>query len=336
MFFLNGRSALRDIALGGCRSIPTLADSLLFQHRPSFESGCALGASFPARMLGVHLLCKKLKPEQPKTGTPRLKSQGLCPCGHTQQKTKPKDQDGKGDNLQYSRFTRRSKPVFLKNTGRLLALAPPRNPGAPLPDPTRLGISTKRWPIPVRSSNQRSSTPPADSLLCTRAALRLHVRMNTPQDLFVPKLKFMKEEFSHLFWVPFSPWLTMFSLGIAVITMGAIIALAFGRVTVRTVILLIPIVLVAGFSAIHGMSVLAGGRAARLAEVLDLPAAQIRIQPVTIQTHHFVSICSLNSTNQGQAIPAKSVMPSTDEVAPVATIYKKFRPERTTFDGVGS
>ena len=73
IFFLNGRSALRDIALGGCRSIPTLADSLSFQHRPSFESGSALGASFPTRMLGVHLLCKELKPKQPKTETPGLK-----------------------------------------------------------------------------------------------------------------------------------------------------------------------------------------------------------------------------------------------------------------------
>ena len=81
MFFLNGRSALRDIALGGCRSIPTLADSLLFQHRPSFESGCALGASFPARMLGVHLLCKKIKTKATQNGNPRLKSQGLCPFG---------------------------------------------------------------------------------------------------------------------------------------------------------------------------------------------------------------------------------------------------------------
>jgi hypothetical protein len=74
IFFLNGRSALRDIALGGCRSVSTLADSLLFQHRPSFESGSALGASFPARMLGEHLLCKELKPKQPKTETPGLKA----------------------------------------------------------------------------------------------------------------------------------------------------------------------------------------------------------------------------------------------------------------------
>ena len=81
IFFLNGRSALRGIALGGGRSIPTLADSLLFQHRPSFESGSALGASFPAQMLGVHLLCKELKPKQPENGNPRLKSQGLCPFG---------------------------------------------------------------------------------------------------------------------------------------------------------------------------------------------------------------------------------------------------------------
>jgi hypothetical protein len=82
IFFLNGRSAPGNIALGGCRSIPTLADSLLFQHRPSFESGSALGANFPTRMLGVHLLCKELNPKQPNTETPRLKSQGLCPFGH--------------------------------------------------------------------------------------------------------------------------------------------------------------------------------------------------------------------------------------------------------------
>ena len=78
IFFLNGRSALRALPWEECRSIPTLADSLLFQHRPSFESGSALGASFPARMLGVHLLCKELKPKQPKTETPGLKARACA------------------------------------------------------------------------------------------------------------------------------------------------------------------------------------------------------------------------------------------------------------------
>jgi hypothetical protein len=64
--------------MGRCRSIPTLADSLLFQHRPSFESGSALGASFPTRMLGVHLLCKELKPKQPKTEIPGLKARACA------------------------------------------------------------------------------------------------------------------------------------------------------------------------------------------------------------------------------------------------------------------
>ena len=79
IFLLNGRSALRGIALGGCRSILTLADSLLYQHRPSFKSGSALGASFPARMLGVQLVCKELKRKQPKTKTPGLKARA---CAH--------------------------------------------------------------------------------------------------------------------------------------------------------------------------------------------------------------------------------------------------------------
>jgi hypothetical protein len=139
----------------------------------------------------------------------------------------------------------------------------------------------------------------------------------------------MKEELTHLFWVPFSPWLTVFGLAIVGVIVGALIAFAFGKVTIRTVILLIPVVLVVGSLAIHAMNILAGGRAARLAAVLDLPDADIQIQPVTIQSQRFVSI-------KGQVGTGQQVMLSNDEVAPVATIYKKFHPERTVFNGLGS
>jgi len=57
IFFFNGRSALRDMPWKKRKAF-SFADSLFFQHRPSFESGSALGASFPARMLGVRLKYK--------------------------------------------------------------------------------------------------------------------------------------------------------------------------------------------------------------------------------------------------------------------------------------
>jgi hypothetical protein len=145
----------------------------------------------------------------------------------------------------------------------------------------------------------------------------------------------MKEELTHLFWVPFSPWLTVFGLAIVGVILGALIAFTFGKVTIRTVILLIPVVIVVGFFAIHAMNILAGGRAARLAAVLDLPDAEMQIQPVTIQSKRFVSISSYTA-DKGLVVPANKVMLSTDEVAPVATIYKKFHPERTAFNGLGS
>jgi hypothetical protein len=64
-------------------------------------------------------------------------------------------------------------------------------------------------------------------------------------------------------------------IGVMVVTL---IAFTFGKEYRKKIALLIPVVIVVGFFAIYAMGVLAGGRAARLAELLELPNAELKIE----------------------------------------------------------
>jgi hypothetical protein len=139
----------------------------------------------------------------------------------------------------------------------------------------------------------------------------------------------MKEELTQLFWIPFSPWPTVFVLAAIGVTIATLIAFTFGKEHATKIALLIPVVIVVGFCAIHAMGILAGGRAARLAHLLELPDGEIKIQPAEVQSQRYVSI-------KGQVVPADEVMLSMNEVKPVVIIYKKFYPERTAFNGLSS
>jgi hypothetical protein len=142
-------------------------------------------------------------------------------------------------------------------------------------------------------------------------------------------LKIMKEELTQLFWIPFSPWPTVFVLAAIGVTIATLIAFTFGKEHATKIALLIPLIIVVGFCAIDAMGILAGGRAARLAHLLELPDGEIKIQPAVVQSQRYVSI-----TDKGQVVPADEVMLSMNEVKPVVTIYKKFYPERTAFNGL--
>jgi hypothetical protein len=87
-------------------------------------------------------------------------------------------------------------------------------------------------------------------------------------------------------------------IGVMVVTL---IAFTFGKEYRKKIALLIPVVIVVGFFAIYAMGVLAGGRAARLAELLELPNAELKIETVTVQSQRYVSIRS-------QVVPANKVM----------------------------
>ena len=116
--------------------------------------------------------------------------------------------------------------------------------------------------------------------------------------------------------------------------MATLITFSFGKKHAATkTALLIPVVIVVGFCAIQAMGVLAGGRAARLAQLLELPDAEIKNQPVRVQSQRYVSI---SPNTKGQVVPADEVMLSMDEVAPVVRIFKTFHPERTALNGLSS
>jgi hypothetical protein len=143
----------------------------------------------------------------------------------------------------------------------------------------------------------------------------------------------MKEELTQLFWIPFSPWPTVFVLAAIGVTIATLIAFTFGKEHATKIALLIPLIIVVGFCAIHAIGILGGGRAARLAHLLELPDGEIKIQPAEVQSQRFVSI----STNaKGQVVSADEVILSMNEVAPVLRIFKTFHPERTDFNGLSS
>jgi hypothetical protein len=146
----------------------------------------------------------------------------------------------------------------------------------------------------------------------------------------------MKEELARFFWIPFSPWPMVFVLAMIGVVVATLIAFAVGNEHWRKIALLIPVVIVVGLFATHAMKVIAGGRAARLTAVLELPDAELKIEPVTIQSVRFLSISSMDTTIKGQVVPTNKVFLSMDEVQPVAANYKTFYPERTAFNGLGS
>jgi hypothetical protein len=141
----------------------------------------------------------------------------------------------------------------------------------------------------------------------------------------------MKEELTQFFWIPFSPWPMVFVLAVIGFAMATLITFSFGKKHAATkTALLIPVVIVVGFCAIQAMGVLAGGR---LVQLLELPDAEIKIQPVRVQSQRYVSI---GPNTKGQVVPADEVMLSMDEVAPVVRIFKTFHPERTALNGLSS
>jgi hypothetical protein len=152
---------------------------------------------------------------------------------------------------------------------------------------------------------------------------------------YLPASKIMKEELTQFFWIPFSPWQTVFVLAVIGVTIATSIAFTFGKEHATKIAFLIPLVIVVDFCAIHAVGILAGGRAARLAQLLELPDGDIKIQPAEVQSQRYVSI-SPNTTNKGRVVPSDEVMLSMDEVEPVVRIYKKFYPERTAFNGLSS
>ena len=105
--------------------------------------------------------------------------------------------------------------------------------------------------------------------------------------IFCHQTEFMKEELTQFFWIPFSPWPMVFVLAMIGLMVATLIAFAVGNEHRRKIALLIPVVIVVGLFATHAMKVLAGGRAARLTTVLELPDTELKIEPVTIQSVRF-------------------------------------------------